>query len=60
MRKPAYIFDGRLILNREQLKAIGFQVQAIGKHWKVVNDLFISIVDELINNPNFPSYHPSL
>ena len=31
MIKPAFIFDGRLILNHKKLKEIGFFVEAIGK-----------------------------
>ncbi|KAL6612276.1 UDP-glucose dehydrogenase [Neocallimastix sp. 'constans'] len=31
MAKPAFIFDGRLILNHKELKQIGFSVEAIGK-----------------------------
>ena len=31
MRKPAFIFDGRLILNTADLKKIGFNVETIGK-----------------------------
>jgi len=31
MNKPAFIFDGRIILNHEKLKKIGFTVEAIGK-----------------------------
>lgn len=31
MMKPAFIFDGRKILNHEQLQRIGFNVQTIGK-----------------------------
>ena len=31
MNKPAFVFDGRLILDGSVLKKIGFQVQAIGK-----------------------------
>ncbi|KAF8461018.1 UDP-glucose/GDP-mannose dehydrogenase family, NAD binding domain-containing protein, partial [Kalaharituber pfeilii] len=31
MRKPAFIFDGRLILNQERLKAMGYQVETIGR-----------------------------
>ncbi|KAI9209152.1 UDP-glucose/GDP-mannose dehydrogenase family, NAD binding domain-containing protein [Polychytrium aggregatum] len=31
MNKPAFIFDGRLILNHKELKAIGFEVEVIGK-----------------------------
>ena len=31
MKKPAFIFDGRVILDHEKLMEIGFQVEAIGK-----------------------------
>ena len=31
MQKPAFIFDGRLLLDHEKLTAIGFHVDAIGK-----------------------------
>jgi UDPglucose 6-dehydrogenase len=31
MKKPAFVFDGRLILDRAALSAIGFQVYSIGK-----------------------------
>ncbi|WP_439185744.1 UDP-glucose 6-dehydrogenase [Carboxylicivirga taeanensis] len=31
MLKPAFVFDGRNILDKEQLEAIGFKVKAIGK-----------------------------
>ena len=31
MEKPAFIFDGRLILDHEKLSQIGFQVEVIGK-----------------------------
>ena len=31
MAKPAFVFDGRNLLNHGQLKEIGFEVQAIGK-----------------------------
>jgi len=31
MNKPAFIFDGRLILDAKKLKQIGFQVKVIGK-----------------------------
>lgn len=31
MMKPAYVFDGRKILNHEALIDIGFHVQTIGK-----------------------------
>jgi len=30
MQKPAFIFDGRNILNPEKMKAIGFIYQGIG------------------------------
>jgi len=32
MLKPAFVFDGRNLLNREKLESIGFKVKAIGKH----------------------------
>jgi UDPglucose 6-dehydrogenase len=31
MPKPAYIFDGRLILDHAKLRSIGFEVEVIGK-----------------------------
>lgn len=31
MHKPAFVFDGRNILDREQLARIGFEIHAIGK-----------------------------
>ncbi len=31
MLKPAFIFDGRMILPHDRLKAIGFHVEVIGK-----------------------------
>ena len=31
MLKPAFAFDGRLILDHQKLLDIGFQVEAIGK-----------------------------
>lgn len=31
MQKPAFVFDGRLILDHDKLCKIGFQVEAIGK-----------------------------
>jgi len=31
MSKPCFVFDGRLILNHEQLREIGFEVYSIGK-----------------------------
>jgi UDPglucose 6-dehydrogenase len=32
MAKPAFVFDGRAILNKADLEKIGFQVYRIGKH----------------------------
>jgi UDPglucose 6-dehydrogenase len=32
MAKPAFVFDGRAILNKDNLEKIGFQVYRIGKH----------------------------
>jgi len=32
MNRPSYVFDGRLILDHENLKKIGFKVEAIGKN----------------------------
>ena len=57
MLKPAYVFDGRLILDHQSLMDIGFHVETIGKrltranvlrtvaatNWSSCND-FISIV----------------
>ncbi|CAD7002323.1 unnamed protein product [Ceratitis capitata] len=34
MMKPAYIFDGRKILDHERLQQIGFHVQTIGKRYQ--------------------------
>ena len=31
MKKPAFVFDGRLILDAEKLREIGFRVVAIGR-----------------------------
>jgi UDPglucose 6-dehydrogenase len=31
MQKPAFLFDGRKIVNHEELLQIGFQVETIGK-----------------------------
>jgi len=31
MRKPAFLFDGRNILNRDEIQAIGFNLHSIGK-----------------------------
>ena len=31
MQKPAFVFDGRNILDHEKLRKIGFQVYAIGQ-----------------------------
>jgi len=37
MPKPAYIFDGRKILNHEELTKIGFEVETIGKRVRNVS-----------------------
>lgn len=34
MMKPAWIFDGRMILDGKRLQSIGFHVEAIGKSFK--------------------------
>lgn len=31
MNKPAYLFDGQLIIDEKAVKAIGFKVEVIGK-----------------------------
>lgn len=31
MNKPAFVFDGRLILDTKKLKQIGFQAEVIGR-----------------------------
>ena len=31
MNKPAYLFDGRLIIDEKKLREIGFKVEVIGK-----------------------------
>lgn len=31
MNKPAYLFDGRLIVDEKALRDIGFKVEVIGK-----------------------------
>ena len=31
MNKPAFLFDGRLVLDHKSLKNMGFKVEAIGK-----------------------------
>ncbi|GET21588.1 hypothetical protein [Prolixibacter denitrificans] len=31
MRKPAFVFDGRNILDRKELQNIGFELKGIGK-----------------------------
>jgi UDPglucose 6-dehydrogenase len=31
MHKPAYLFDGRLMIDYHHLKEIGFKVEVIGK-----------------------------
>jgi len=34
MRKPAFVFDGRNLLDHAALRAIGFEVKAMGKTWE--------------------------
>ena len=34
MHKPAFVFDGRSVLDADQLESIGFQVHAIGRPGK--------------------------
>lgn len=34
MQKPAFIFDGRILLDHDKLISIGFQVEAIGKRFE--------------------------
>ncbi len=36
MAKPAFVFDGRNIIDHEALRKIGFEVYAIGKPWPTV------------------------
>lgn len=36
MNKPAFVFDGRLLVDRKKLEAIGFKVEAIGKSTRSV------------------------
>lgn len=31
MKKPAFVFDGRMILDRDALRKIGFEVMTIGR-----------------------------
>jgi UDPglucose 6-dehydrogenase len=33
MAKPAFLFDGRNIIDHAALREIGFEVYAIGKPW---------------------------
>jgi len=40
MKKPAFVFDGRNILNHEELRSIGFQVFAVGR--SIRNDVSYS------------------
>jgi len=37
MIKPAFIFDGRKILNHKTLATIGFRVHTIGKRYSTIN-----------------------
>ncbi len=34
MKKPAFVFDGRLLLDHAALQKIGFEVECIGKSLK--------------------------
>jgi len=38
MQKPAFIFDGRNLLDHAKLREIGFQVYAIGKSYQTIAD----------------------
>lgn len=40
MNKPAYLFDGRLIIDQNLLKKIGFKVEVIGKGGGRVMEMF--------------------
>jgi UDPglucose 6-dehydrogenase len=40
MNKPAYLFDGRLIIDQKALKEIGFKVEVIGKGAGRVREMF--------------------
>jgi UDPglucose 6-dehydrogenase len=33
MRKPAFLFDGRVILDAEKIKKIGFKLDTVGKYY---------------------------
>lgn len=35
MNKPAFVFDGRLLVDAEKLRAIGFKVKTIGRGERV-------------------------
>jgi UDPglucose 6-dehydrogenase len=35
MNKPAFVFDGRLLVDAEKLRAIGFNVKTIGRGERV-------------------------
>ena len=42
MNKPAFIFDGRLLLNADELRKIGFRVKTIGrgeKFWEILSNI---------------------
>ncbi|VDN16915.1 unnamed protein product [Dibothriocephalus latus] len=47
MQKPAFLFDGRLIVDHAELQAIGFQVKAIG----------INLRERVLSPPFSPSNH---
>lgn len=52
MLKPAFAFDGRLILNHQKLIEIGFQVEAIGK---VINNKSEAAMKLIMNGRNSSS-----
>jgi UDPglucose 6-dehydrogenase len=42
MKKPSFIFDGRIILDHDQLMSIGFNVFCIGKKTSTNQNLNLS------------------
>ena len=43
MNKPAYLFDGRLIVDEKALKDIGFKVEVIGKGGERCCEMFFDL-----------------
>jgi len=41
MKKPAYIFDGRIILDKNKLEQVGFKVFTIGSQARSPSDSFL-------------------